>query len=413
MTVFVYTAIDPSTSKTLDGKIEAKNLREAKEILRSQGQIPTKIEQDEQSANVEDILQRLPLLGAVFAPQVGQKEICLMTQQLSTLLNAGIPLIEGLFLLEQQSQNKALKEILKKVRSDVIAGDSFSAAIAKFPKQFSKLYVNMIRSGEVSGELETVCLRLADLMEKTMALQATIQGAMVYPAFTVLVIIGVITVIMLVVVPQFETMFDNYNAELPLPTQVLIYSSKFVQSFWWAIVLAGGTFFFWFNMFRAGKGKPLVDQWLLTLPLIGDLFRKVYVSRFVRTLASTVGAGISLVEALVTSSATVDNYVLKVAFDKARESILQGGTLARPLEQTNAFPIMVVKMIAIAEETGRMEEMLNKSADYLDVEVDRAVDTLTTMIEPIMIIVLGGLLLGVALALYIPLFDMSNMVSGG
>jgi type II secretory pathway component PulF len=412
MAVFVYTAIDPSTSKTMDGKIEAQNLREAKEILRGQGQIPTKIEQDEQSANIEDILQRLPLIGAIFSPRVGQKEICLMTQQLSTLLNAGIPLIEGLFLLEQQTQNKALKEILRKVRADVIAGDSFSGAIAKFPKQFSKLYVNMVRSGEVSGELETVCLRLSNLMEKTMALQATIQGAMVYPAFTVLVIVAVIIVIMLVVVPQFETMFANYNTELPLPTQVLMVTSKFAQSFWWAVLLAGGTFFFWFNMFRLGKGKPLVDQWLLTLPLIGDLFRKVYVSRFVRTLASTVGAGIALVEALVTSSATVDNYVLKVAFDKARESILQGGSLARPLEQTNAFPIMVVKMIAIAEETGRMEEMLNKSADYLDVEVDRAVDTLTTMIEPIMIIVLGGLLLGVALALYIPLFDMSKMVSG-
>lgn len=260
MTVFVYTAIDSTTSKTLDGKVEAQNLREAKEILRSQGQIPTRIEQDEQSANVEDILQRLPLLGALFSPQVGQKEICLMTQQLSTLLNAGIPLIEGLFLLEQQTQNKALKNILKKVRSDVIAGDSFSAAIAKFPKQFSKLYVNMVRSGEVSGELETVCLRLSNLMEKTMALQATIQGAMVYPAFTVLVIVAVIIVIMLVVVPQFETMFANYNAELPLPTQVLIYSSKFAQSFWWAVLLAGGTFFFWFNMFRSGKGKPLVDQ---------------------------------------------------------------------------------------------------------------------------------------------------------
>ena len=246
-----------------------------------------------------------------------------------------------------------------------------------------------------------------------MALTAKIQGALVYPAFTVLVIVAVIIVIMIAVVPQFQTMFANYGAELPLPTQVLVACSNFTLSFWWAILLGGGTLFFWFNIFRQGKGKPLVDQWLLTVPLIGDLFRKVYVSRFVRTLASTVGAGIALVEALVTAAATVDNYVLRVAFDKAKESILQGGTLARPLEQTNSFPVMVVKMIAIAEETGRMEEMLNKSADYLDVEVDRAVDTLTTMIEPIMIIVLGGLLLGVALALYIPLFDMSNVVSGG
>ncbi len=361
---------------------------------------------------VEEIIQRLPIIGELFSPRVSLKDINLMTQQMYTLLNAGIPLIEGLFLLEQQSENKALKDVLKKIRADVIAGDSFSAALAKFPKQFSRLYVNMIRSGEVSGEMEMVCLRLATLIEKMMALQGKIQGAMVYPAFTVLVIVAVIVVIMVVVVPQFQTMFGNYGAELPMPTQILIACSDFTLSFWWAIIIALATFVFWFNVFRLGKGKPLVDQWLLTIPLIGDLFRKVYVSRFVRTLATVVGSGVSLTEGLMTASATVDNYVLRAAFDKAKDSLLQGGTLARPLEQTGAFPIMVVKMIAIAEETGRMEEMLNKSADFLDVEVDRSVETLTTMIEPIMIIVLGGILLGVALALYIPLFDMSNMVSG-
>ncbi len=413
MAVFIYTAIDPTSNKTIDGKLEALNLREAKEILRNQGQIPTKIQQDDQAMTVEEVLQKLPLIGALFSPRVGMKDISLMTQQMATLLNAGIPLIEGLFLLEQQSENKALKDVLKKVRADVIAGDSFSAAISRFPKQFPKLYINMIRSGEVSGEMEAVCQRLSDLMDKTMALQAKIQGALVYPAFTVLVIIAVIVVIMVVVVPQFKALFEGNGAELPLPTQILVACSEFTTSFWWAIILASGTFFFWFNLFRLGKGKPLVDQWLLTLPLLGDLFRKVYVSRFVRTLAGTVGSGISLIEALVTSAATVDNYVLRIAFDKARESLLQGGSLAKPLEQTGAFPVMVVKMIAIAEETGRMEEMLNKSADYLDVEVDRAVETLTTMIEPIMIIVLGGLLLGVALALYIPLFDMSKVVAGG
>lgn len=412
MAVFVYTAIDPATNKSMDGKIEALNLREAKDILRNLGHIPTRIAEDEQGVTVEDALKRVPLIGGLFTPSVGMKETCIMTQQLSTLLNAGIPLIEGLYLLEQQAENKTLKEILKKIRADVIAGDSFSAALAKFPKQFPSLYVNLIRSGEISGEMETVCLRLAMLMEKNMALSAKIQGAMIYPAFTVVVIVGVIVVIMLVVVPQFRSLFSGFGAELPLPTRILIACSDFAMQFWWMITLAVGSFGFWFNIFRQGKGKPLVDQWLLTIPLIGDLFRKVYVSRFVRTLATTVGSGISLIEALLTAAATVDNYVLRVAFDKARESLLQGGTLAKPLEMTGTFPIMVVKMIGIAEETGRMEEMLNKSADYLDVEVDRAVDTLTTMIEPIMIIVLGGILLGVALALYIPLFDMSKVVAG-
>jgi type IV pilus assembly protein PilC len=412
MAVFVYTVIDPATNKSLEGKIEALNLREAKDILRNQGHIPTHITQDEQSMNVEDALKKVPLLGDLLTPQVGMKDICVMTQQLSTLLNAGIPLIEGLYLLEQQAENKSLQEILKKVRADVIAGDSFSAALSKFPKQFPSLYLNLIRSGEISGEMEQVCLRLAQLMEKNMALEAKIQGAMIYPAFTVVVIVAVIVVIMIVVVPQFRTLFSGFGAELPLPTRILIACSDFCMQFWWLIGLGTATFTFWFNIFRAGTGKPLVDQWLLTIPLVGSLFRKVYVSRFVRTLASTVGSGISLIEALLTSAATVDNYVLRVAFDKARESLLNGGTLAKPLEQTGTFPVMVVKMIAIAEETGRMEEMLNKSADYLDVEVDRAVETLTTMIEPIMIIVLGGILLGVALALYIPLFDMSKVVAG-
>lgn len=412
MTVFLFSAIDPSSNKTIEGKVEAQNLREAKEILRNQGHIPTRILQDEQGMTLEELLVKIPVVGSLFIPSAGLKDINLLTQQLYTLLNAGIPLIEGLFLLEQQTENKALRNILKKIRMDVIAGDSFSAALSKYPKQFSRLYVSMISAGEVSGELELVCQRLSMLIEKMMALQSKIQGAMVYPAFTVLVIIGVIVVIMLVVVPQFQGLFANYNAELPLPTQILINTSHFTLDFWWAILIGSATAIFWFNVFRLGQGKALVDQWMLTIPVIGDLFRKVYVSRFIRTLATVVGSGISLTEGLLTAGATVDNYVLRVAFDRARESLLQGGTLAKPLEQTGAFPVMVVKMIAIAEETGRMEEMLHKSADFLDVEVDRAVETLTTLIEPIMIIVLGGILLGVALALYVPLFDMSKMVAG-
>lgn len=412
MAVFTYTAIDPASNKSVEGRIEALNLREAKEILRNQGHIPTSIEEDEQAATVEGLLQELPIVGSLLKPTAGLKDINIFTQQLYTLLNAGIPLIEGLYLLEQQTENRALKDIIKKVRTDVIAGDSFSAALMKFPKQFSKLYVSMIRSGEISGEMDMTCQRLSGLIEKMIQLQGKIQGAMIYPVFTVLVIVAVIVVIMVVVVPQFQQMFASYDAELPLPTQWLIACSDFVTSFWWALIAAVGTFYFWFEVFRKGKGKPLIDQWLLTIPLIGDLFRKVYVSRFVRTLATVIGSGVSLTEALATAGGTVDNYVLQSAFDKGKESILQGGSLSKPLEQTGVFPIMVVKMIAIAEETGRMEEMLNKSADFLDLEVDRAVETLTTMIEPIMIIVLGGILLGVALALYIPMFEMGNVVTG-
>jgi len=412
MAVYIYTAIDPARNKSIEGRIEAQNLREAKEILRNQGHIPTSINEDQQSATVEGMLHKIPIVGDLLTPGVSMKDINIMTQQLHTLLNAGIPLIEGLFMLEQQSQSGTLKGILKKVRTDVIAGDSFSAALTKYPKQFSSLYVSMVKAGEISGELELVCMRLATLIEKMMALQGKIQSAMVYPAFTVVVIIGVIIIIMLVVVPQFQNLFANNHAELPLPTLILIETSHFFTNFWWALLVGTCSLGFWFHVFRTGQGKPLVDQWVLTFPLLGDLFRKVYVSRFIRTLATMVGSGISLTEGLVTAGNTVDNYVLHAAFERARESVLQGGTLAKPLEQTGILPVMVVKMIAIAEETGQMEDMLHKAADFLDVEVDRAVDTLTTMIEPIMIIVLGSILLGVALALYIPLFDMSKVVAG-
>lgn len=412
MPIFIFEAIDPSNSKTIESKLEAATMREAKDALRAQGLIPTKIEQDVQSATVEGALQQIPILGELLTPNVGLKEISIMTAQLYTLLNAGIPLIEALFLLEQQTENKTFKQILRKVRSDVIAGDSFSSAISRFPKSFSRLYVSMIRSGEVSGELDLICQRLTSLLEKMIALQGKIQGAMVYPAFTVLVVVGVIIVIMTFVVPQFKTVFSNFGGELPLPTQVLMNTSDFFVAYWWAMAIASVAFFTWFNYFRLNAGKPLIDQWILTIPLIGTLLKKVYVSRFVRTLATVIGSGVSLTEALITSAGTCDNYVLKLAFDKARESLLQGGTLSKPLEMTNAFPVMVVKMIAIGEETGQMENMLHKAADFLDEEVDRAVETLTTLIEPIMIIVLGGIILGVALALYVPMFQMGNLISG-
>lgn len=412
MPVFAYEAIDPGSHKTTNGKIEASNLREAKEMLRNEGVIPTRIEMDQQSADVMESLQKVPIIGQLLTPSVSLKEVNIMTQQLYTLLNAGIPLIEALFLLEQQTENKTFKAMLKQIRSDVIAGDSFSSAISRYPRVFSRLYINMIRSGEVSGEMDNICQRLSQLLEKMIVLQGKIQGAMVYPAFTVLVVVGVIVVIMLVVVPQFKNLFGSYGAELPLPTQILISMSEFFVSFWWALLIAAITAVSWFNYFRLGPGKPLVDQWLLTVPLMGTVFRKVYVSRFIRTMGTVIGAGVSLTEALATSAGTCDNYVLRLAFDKAKESLMQGGTLSKPLEKTGAFPVMVVKMIAIAEETGQMEDMLNKSADFLDIEVDRAVETMTTMIEPIMIVVLGGIILGVALALYVPMFEMGNVIAG-
>ncbi len=413
MPYYIYEALDQSTHKFVEGRIEALNLREAKEVLRTQGQIPTSLNEDHSVGQVTSMIEEIPIIGELVSGTVKLKDVNIMTQQLYVLLDAGIPLIEGLFLLEQQTENKKLKAILKQVRSDVIAGESFSAALAKHPKVFSRLYINMMKSGEVSGEMDSICARLADLLEKLMILQGKVVGALVYPAVTVFIVIAVVAIIMIFVIPMFSSFFAGFGAELPAPTRALIAISDFLSNpvVLVTLILCGAGFGFWFEVFRRGEGKPFVDQWLLTMPLIGDVLRKVYVSRFVRTLGTVIGAGVSLTEALATASGTVDNYVLRTAFEKAKDSLLQGGTLSRPLEKSEVFPVMVVKMIAIGEETGQMEEMLNKSADFLDQEVDRSVETLTTLIEPIMIVVIGAIVGGIAVAIYLPIFELSSTIN--
>jgi type IV pilus assembly protein PilC len=413
MPVFAYSALASKTSVTKDGKLEASNIREAKALLRAQGYVPISLEEEKAEMRFKETLVNIPVLGQLLVPGVGMKDISVFTQQLYTLLDSGIALIEALYMLEQQSTNKRLQEVVRQVRSDIIAGDSFSSALSRFPNEFSKLYISMVRAGENSGELERIFQRLGILLEKYIALRNKVTGALVYPAFTVLIIIGVLAVIFIFVIPQFKSLFSSYGSALPLPTQILMTISQFVQQFWYALAFVGVAFGFWFNVFRKTNGKTLVDQWVLTLPLFGDVMRKVYVSRFTRTLGTIFGAGVSLTEAVSTSAATIDNEVLQDAFDRARESILIGGSLNRPLEQTGAFPLMVTKMIAIGEETGNLENMLNKAADFLDVEVDKAIATMTTLIEPIMIVVLGGIILGVALAMYIPMFEMGKLVAGG
>ncbi len=409
MPVYTYYALEPGSSKTVEGKLEAQNLREAKEIIRAQGQIPTRLEEESGVTDMSTLMERIPVLSALSNPTL--KDLAIFTQQLYTLLDAGIPLIEGLFLLEQSSQNGTLQKCLKKVRTDVIAGDSFSAAISRYPHIFSRLYINMVRAGEVSGNLDDICSRLADLLEKEMIVKGKVKGAMVVPVITALIIGGITIGLLMYVVPMFEGMFAHAGAELPLPTQILVMTSDFLLSFWWAAAIVAVGFGVWFNIFRQSTvGKPLVDQWMLSLPVMGDLLNKSYSSSFVRTLGTLQASGVSLTEAIGTAAGTVDNYVVRITLDKARESILIGGNLAKPLEQSNVFPFMVVKMIAIGEETGNLEKMLTKASIFLDREVDEAIDQMTSLIQPVMTVVLGAILMFILLGLYLPIFDMSKLV---
>jgi type IV pilus assembly protein PilC len=411
MPVYTYAVIDPTTSKTMSGVIEADSPRQAKEQLREMGNIPIELEEDKSALNVETALANLPLVGGLFRSTIGLKDLNIFTQQLYTLLDAGLPLIEALFLLEQQTPNRRLRQVLRQVRDDIIAGDSFSSALSRFSSEFSVLYLSMIKAGETSGDMDRMCQRLAELLEKYMTLNSKVKGALVYPIFAILVIVGVVVLIMLVVVPQFQTMFSGAGSELPLPTVVLIACSDFFQKYWWALAVSLLSAGCWLHMFSKGKGKPVVDQWVLTIPLLGGVIRKVYISRFIRTLSTVFSAGVPLTEGIRTASDTVDNAVLHNSFTSARDSILIGGSMAKPLEKTGQFPLMVVKMMAIGEETGSLETMMGKAADFLDLEVDASIEAMTKLIEPIMIIVLGGVLLGVALALYLPLFDLHKVIA--
>ncbi len=409
MPVYSYAAIDPASNKHFEGRLEALNLRQAKEIIRNQGQIPTRLEEENSNTSIEQLVTQIPLISSLTNPTL--KDQVVFTQQLYTLLDAGIPLIEGLFLLEQASTNKTLREILRKVRTDVIGGDSFSASIKRFPKIFSRLYINLIKAGEVSGNLDQICNRLAILMEKEMIVQGKIKGAMVVPAITAIIIGAVTAGLLIWIVPQFQSLFAMSGNDLPLPTQMLVMASDFLKNFWWLMILGFIGFVIWFNIFKQSKvGKPLVDQWILTLPIFGDLLNKSYASSFVRTLATLQASGVSLIEGVTTAAGTIDNYVVSNTLDRGRESILVGGSLSRPLEQSKVFPFMVTKMIAIGEETGNLESMLLKASQYLDQEVDESIDNMTKLIQPAMTVVLGAILLFILLGLYLPIFDMHKVM---
>jgi type IV pilus assembly protein PilC len=411
MPIFAYKAIDPTTLRCNEGRLEAPNMRAAKDQLRESGQLPQLIEEQVDSGS--DVMKAIPLIGPMLASQVGLKALSFFTIQLATLLDAGIPLIESLLLLEQQTSNKALSKILYKVRTDIIGGDSFSGSLGRFPDTFNSLYLSMIQAGELSGSLDRICRRLAELQEKLMSLKNKLFLASVYPVVSLVLILGIVEAVLIFLVPQFAGFYSDRGAELFWGTQMLVHASNFSINFWWAGLLAGGILLGWLHLWRTSFGKDTADRLWLKVPIIGDISRKIFTSQFIRTMATLLAAGVPITEAITTAGNTVDNNTVRAAFANAREHLLVGTSLSKPLEDSKLFPVMVTRMIGIGEETGNLETMMLKAADFLDVEVDMAIDTFTKMIEPFMIVTVGMLLTFMLLGLYIPLFDLSSVMSGG
>ena len=339
------------------------------------------------------------------------REVVIFTRQFATMINSGLPLVQSLTILAEQTENKYFKKVIAQVLLDIQAGQTLADSLRKHPKVFTELYVNMVAAGEAGGILDVILNRLAVFLEKNDALARKIKGAMVYPAVMLVVVIACTTILLWKVVPVFAAMFTGAGLELPMPTRIVLALSNFLQHFMWLVVLTVIVAVFAVRQYyKTENGKLQIDRLLLRFPVIGNLLRKSAVSRFTRTLGTLVSSGVSILEGLQITARTAGNRVVHDAVMKSRASISAGATISEPLKESGVFPPMVVQMINVGEQTGGLDEMLTKIADFYDDEVDAAVSALTSILEPIMIVVMGIVIGGIVVAMYLPMFDMINAV---
>ncbi len=345
----------------------------------------------------------------LFGGGIKTRDVVIFTRQFATMINAGLPLVQALDILAQQTENKDLASTTKQVVYDVESGHTLADALRKHPKAFTDLYVNMVAAGEAGGILDTILLRLAQFLEKNDAIIRKVKGAMIYPAVIFSVAGIAIAVLLIFVIPTFQSMFASAGIALPLPTRIVIGASDLLQGYWWAMIGAAGGFAFFINRYyKTPSGKLNIDRFLLNLPVLGDLIRKAAVSRFTRTLGTLISSGVSILDGLEITARTAGNMVIHNAVMESRASIAGGETISAPLQKSKVFPPMVISMIAVGEQTGGLDEMLSKIADFYDDEVDAAVSALLSLLEPIMIVVLGVIVGGMVIAMYLPIFDMVN-----
>jgi len=346
-----------------------------------------------------------------FQPKVTSKDVVVFTRQLSTMIDAGLPLVQCIEILGKQQDNPTFKNILMAIQTDVESGTTFADSMRKHPKAFDNLYSNMIEAGETGGILDTILSRLAVFMEKSMALKRKIKGAMTYPAICLGISVLILVVILVFVIPVFQEMFTTFGSALPLPTQIVVNMSNFVKSNF--IFLFLGLFVAIIGIkkiYSSEKGRNAIDAASLKAPVAGILIRKVAVAKFTRTLGTMLQSGVPILEALQVVAKTAGNKVIERAVFRVSDSIAEGRPIAEPLEECGVFPNMVVQMINVGESVGALDTMLEKIADFYDEEVDQAVDNLTAMLEPLMMVVLGGMIGGLVVAMYLPIFKMASVV---
>jgi type IV pilus assembly protein PilC len=403
-TTFAYKVRDQS-GNVVEGALEADDASLVVGKLRQMGYTPIAIEQRAGSSLKTDIA--IPGLSG----RVKLKDVAVFSRQFATMINSGLSLIRALAILTEQTENPQLAKTVNEVRLDVERGSALSVALGRHPKVFNRLYIAMVKSGEAGGVLDSVLMRLADTIEKQVELRRKIRSAMTYPIVVLTICTLIATAMLLFIVPQFKAIYADLGGELPLPTKVLISISSLLRKFFPIFVLlAIGAFWLFRRWSKSPAGKPKWDAFKLRVPVFGALTRKAALARFSRTLAALTRSGVGILEALDIVAETAGNEVVSTAVRETQGAVKRGDTLARPLAQHEVFPAMVVQMIAVGEETGALDEMLDKIADFYDQEVAATVDALTSLIEPMLIVIMGVIVGGMIISLYLPMFNIIKLI---
>jgi len=400
-TIYVWKGKNPRGRK-VKGEMEAQTPEQVKQNLQRRKITSTKVKK-----KPKDLLENIKFLQ----PRVKEKDVIIFSRQFSTMIDAGLPLLQCLDILQSQQENPTFKKTLKKIKESVESGETFADSLKKFPNIFNELFINMVAAGEAGGILDIILQRLSAYMEKMAKLKSQVKGAMTYPAITLIVAVIVVAVILVFVIPVFAEMFADFGSALPAPTLFVVSLSEFViGNISWIIGGMIAAVFIIKKIYTTKKGRILMDDMFLRLPVIGILIRKVAVAKFTRTTSTMLSSGVSILEVLDIVAKTAGNKMVEFAIQDVKTGIAEGRSMADPLLESGVFPSMVCSMIAVGESTGALDIMMEKIADFYDDEVDQAVENLTAMIEPLMMVFLGGMIGGLVVAMYLPIFQMAGNI---
>ena len=400
LSAFVWEGKDRKGNKT-QGEISGTNLALVKAQLRKQGILPSKVKKKPK-----------PLFGG--SKKITPFDIAMFTRQLATMMKAGVPLVQSFDIVADGLENRGLQELVVAIRNDVASGTSFAGALRRHPKHFNELYCNLVDSGERAGALEHMLDRIATYLEKSEILKKKVKKAMTYPVAVIIVAVIVTAILLVKVVPQFESLFKGFGADLPAFTQMVVHLSEWMQKWWFVVLLGiiGSIFLLKEANRRSQKFSDLKDKWILKLPIVGEILDKSAVAKFGRVLSTTFAAGVPLVDALDSVAGATGNAVYRDAIRKIKDEVSSGTQLQAAMRTANVFPVMAIQLTAIGEESGNLDEMLGKVAEHYEAVVDDMVDNLTALMEPIIMAVLGVLVGGLIIAMYLPIFKMGEVVGG-